>query len=102
LHLGHHGLVERFSTIVARGDYTQGKPHPEPFLTAAARLGVDPRACLALEDSHNGVRAAHAAGMQVVMVPDMLEPTEEMRGLCAHIADSLHEAARLVNAQDRR
>lgn len=101
LHLGHHGLVERFSTIVARGDYVQGKPHPEPFLTAAARLGVDPSACIALEDSHNGVRAAHAAGMQVVMVPDMLEATEEMRGLCAHIAESLHDAAELVSAARR-
>lgn len=95
-HLGQHDLVKRFTTIVARGDYTEGKPHPEPFLTAAARLGVDPAACLALEDSHNGVRAAHAAGMQVVMVPDMLEATGEMHGLCIHIADTLHDAARLL------
>jgi HAD superfamily hydrolase (TIGR01509 family) len=95
-HLGFHGLVERFDAIVARGDYAHGKPHPEPFRTAAARLGAEPRACLALEDSHNGVRAAHAAGMQVVMVPDMLAPTAEMRGLCIHVADTLHAAARLL------
>jgi len=95
-HLGQHGLVERFDAIVARGDYAQGKPHPEPFLTAASKLGVDPQACLALEDSHNGVRAAHAAGMQVVMVPDMLEATEEMRALCVHIGESLHDAAGLL------
>jgi beta-phosphoglucomutase-like phosphatase (HAD superfamily) len=95
-HLGQHGLVERFDAIIARGDYVQGKPHPEPFLAAAARLGVEPQACLALEDSHNGVRAAHAAGMQVVMVPDMLDATDEMRGLCVHVADTLHDAARLL------
>lgn len=97
-HLGQHGLVERFDTIVARGDYAQGKPHPEPFLTAATRLGADPANCLALEDSHNGVRAAHAAGMQVTMVPDMLEATDEMRGLCIHVGESLHDAARLLRA----
>jgi HAD superfamily hydrolase (TIGR01509 family) len=95
-HLGQHGLVERFTTIVARGDYAQGKPHPEPFLTAAARLGVEPAACLALEDSHNGVRAAHAAGMQVVMVPDMLEATDEMRGLCVSVGETLHDVTRLL------
>lgn len=101
-HLGQHDLVKRFTTIVARGDYTHGKPHPEPFLTAAARLGVEPIACLALEDSHNGVRAAHAAGMQVVMVPDMLEATEEMRGLCVSIAETLHDAQALLSPPVRR
>ena len=95
-HLGFHDLVPRFTAIVARGDYEHGKPHPEPFLIAASRLGVDPAACLALEDSHNGVRAAHAAGMQVIMVPDMLEATDEMRGLCVHVGESLHDAARLL------
>ena len=95
-HLGFHALVPRFDAIVARGDYEHGKPHPAPFVTAAARLGVDPVSCLALEDSHNGVRAAHAAGMQVIMVPDMLDATEEMRGLCIHVGESLHDAARLL------
>jgi HAD superfamily hydrolase (TIGR01509 family) len=98
-HLGQHGLVERFDAIVARGDYARGKPHPEPFLTAAAKIRVTPQACLALEDSHNGVRAAHAAGMQVMMVPDMLEATEEMRGLCVHVGETLHEVALILNSQ---
>ena len=48
-----------------------------------------PGECLALEDSHNGVRAAHAAGVPVVMVPDLQDATAEMRGLCVAIADSL-------------
>lgn len=95
-HLGFHDLVRRFDAIVARGDYERGKPHPAPFLTAAGRLGVEATACLALEDSHNGVRAAHAAGMQVIMIPDMLDATQEMRGLCIHVGDTLHEAARLL------
>ena len=89
--LGGHNLLGRFNTIVARGDYERGKPHPDPFLLAADRLGVAPIACLALEDSHNGVRAAHAAGMMTVMVPDMLEVTDEMRTLTHRIAQTLHE-----------
>jgi HAD superfamily hydrolase (TIGR01509 family) len=90
-HLAPSGIYARFQTIVARGDYERGKPHPDPFLVAAERLGIPPADCLALEDSHNGVRAAHAAGMMTVMVPDLLEATEEMRTLCLAIADTLHD-----------
>lgn len=99
--LGPHGLPARFHTIVARGDYARAKPHPDPFLTAAARLSVEPAHCLVLEDSHNGVRAAHAAGMMAVMVPDLLDPTEEMHGLCCHIAEDLHRVRDLLAAQAR-
>ena len=56
----------------------------------------DPADCLALEDSHNGVRAAAAAGMMTVMVPDLLDPTEEMQGLCVRIARDLHEVRDLL------
>lgn len=97
-HLSRSGIIPRFNTIVARGDYALGKPNPDPFLTAAGRLGVDPRDCLALEDSHNGVRAAAAAGMMTIMVPDLLDPTEEMHGLCIRIAKDLHEVEALIRA----
>lgn len=95
-HLTAHDLARRFDTVVARGDYAHGKPSPEPYLTAAAALRVDPRQCLALEDSHNGVRAAHAAGMMTIMIPDMLAPTEEMHAKCVRIAGSLHDVAALL------
>jgi len=95
------GLLPRFQAIVAAGDYARGKPNPDPFLTAAARLGVDPAACLALEDSHNGVRAAHAAGMMTIMVPDLLEATPEMRGLCVAVAETLHAVRDLLVEQRR-
>lgn len=97
--LGPHGIIDRFDTIVAKGDYARGKPAPDPFLKAAKRLGVAPEDCLALEDSHNGVRAAAAAGMMTIMVPDMLDPTEEMRTLCIRIAHDLHEVRELLEAQ---
>ncbi len=95
-HLAAHGLQDRFRAVAASGSYTRSKPHPDPFLTAAAMIGVEPAACVALEDSHNGVRSASAAGMMTIMVPDLLEANEEMRGLCAHVAEDLHEVARLV------
>jgi beta-phosphoglucomutase-like phosphatase (HAD superfamily) len=94
--LGPSGILPRFQAIVAAGDYARGKPAPDPFLTAAERLGAAPEDCLALEDSHNGVRAAHAAGMMTVMVPDLLAPTDEMRAKCLAIAASLHEAMALI------
>jgi beta-phosphoglucomutase-like phosphatase (HAD superfamily) len=97
-HLGPSGIIPRFHTVVARGDYERGKPNPDPFLTAARRLGVAPELCLALEDSHNGVRAASAAGMMTVMVPDLLDPTEEMHGLCVRIARDLHEVEAWIKA----
>jgi HAD superfamily hydrolase (TIGR01509 family) len=97
--LGQHGLVERFHAIVSRELQTHHKPHPDPFLKAAAAIGVAPEDCLALEDSHNGVRAAAAAGMMTVMVPDLLDPTEEMRGLAVHIAADLHEVRAMLERQ---
>ena len=94
--LGPHSIVDRFHALITRDVQVNSKPHPEPFLKAAAALGIDPADCLALEDSHNGVRSASAAGMMTVMVPDMLDPTEEMHGLCVRIARDLHEVRELL------
>ncbi|UYN96304.1 MAG: HAD family phosphatase [Enhydrobacter sp.] len=96
-HLAAHGLGDRFHAIVAEGDYAMGKPAPEPFLRVAERLGVDPRDCLALEDSPNGVRSAAAAGMMTVMVPDRVRPTQEIARLCLILA-SLHEVVALISS----
>lgn len=100
-HIGGHGLLGRFHTIKAAGDYERAKPAPDPYLRAAEALGVEPQFCLALEDSHNGVRAAAAAGMMTVMVPDLLDPTEEMHSLCVRIAGDLHEVAGWVRLATR-
>ena len=53
-------------------EVTRGKPHPEPYLLAAERLGVDPRHCVAIEDSPTGVRSALAAGCRVLGVPHVV------------------------------
>jgi beta-phosphoglucomutase-like phosphatase (HAD superfamily) len=95
-HLTAHGLVGRFDEIVGHGDYAIGKPAPDPFLKAAERLGIEPPLCLALEDSHNGVRSAFAAGMMTVMVPDLLEATAEVQALCTSVVGDLHAVRRLI------
>jgi HAD superfamily hydrolase (TIGR01509 family) len=97
-HLDRAGILPRFAHVVTRDDVTRGKPDPEPYLLAASRLGIEPAHCLALEDSHNGIRAAHGAGMMAVMVPDLLPATAEIRVLCHHVATDLH-AVRALLAQ---
>ena len=89
--LGSAGLLDFFGTIVARDDVTNPKPAPEPYLLAARRIGIAPGACLAIEDSHAGARAAHGAGMQTILVPDLLPPSDEIRALCHAVMGSLHE-----------
>lgn len=62
-------LLDRFQTLVCAGDYTRSKPHPEPYLMAAERLGIAPESCLVFEDTDMGIASARAAGMASVKVP---------------------------------
>jgi HAD superfamily hydrolase (TIGR01509 family) len=70
--LRRHGIRELVDVVVARDDVRRVKPDPELFLLAATRLGVPPDACVVFEDSPNGMRAALAAGMRCVAVPNAL------------------------------
>jgi HAD superfamily hydrolase (TIGR01509 family) len=70
---------DRFDLIITAADVERTKPDPEPYLTAAERLGVEPVRCVVLEDSPNGVAAATAAGCAVVAVPSLL-PIEPAAG----------------------
>lgn len=99
-HLRHVGIYERFDAIVTRDDVTRGKPDPEPYLRAAAAIGIDPAYCLAVEDSHNGARAAHAAGIRVIVVPDLMAPNEEIIGKAHAIMDDLHEVRDFIERAD--
>ena len=67
--LGRIDLLDRFDTLLTAEDVTHGKPHPEIYLTAAARLGVQPAEMLVLEDSEMGTKAAAAAGAHIISVP---------------------------------
>ena len=63
---------------VVGDEVRQGKPHPEPYLLAATKLGVDPARCVAIEDSPTGVRSALAAGCRVIAVPHVVPVPDEL------------------------
>jgi HAD superfamily hydrolase (TIGR01509 family) len=95
-HLGRAGLLDCFEAIATRDDVARSKPHPDVYLEAARRLGVRAENCIAFEDSNTGLTAAHAAGTMTIMVPDILQPTDEVRAKCLHIAPDLHAALQLM------
>ena len=70
------GLADAFGATVSSEEVGAGKPAPDVYLAAASRLEVDPAACVAIEDSTNGIRSAHAAGMAVIAVPNRDFPPE--------------------------
>lgn len=83
------GIKERFSGIVSAEDVTRAKPDPEIFQKALANLGTKADSTLIFEDSFHGVTAADAAGIPVIMVPDLLAPTDEIKEKTLEILDSL-------------
>ncbi len=89
-HLSKTNILSYFRAIVTRDDVAKSKPYPDVYLEAARQLEAESSECLALEDSYNGIRAAHAAGMMPIMVPDTLAPTAEMYEKCITIADDLY------------
>jgi HAD superfamily hydrolase (TIGR01509 family) len=99
-HLEAAGLLKFFSVLVTGDEIALGKPAPDIYLAAAKRLGVSTARSLALEDSFPGVQSAHAAGLKAIMVPDLLEPTEEIRKLTWRVEPSL-DAVRLGLASAR-
>jgi len=83
------GLLGLFKVIVTGEQVASGKPAPDIFLEASRQLAVSAERCLVFEDSCAGVQAAHAAGMPVIMVPDMEAPTVEIEALAYRIVPSL-------------
>jgi HAD superfamily hydrolase (TIGR01509 family) len=71
------GLRDAFAIVLSSDEVARGKPAPDVYLEAARRLDVDPSACVVIEDSLNGVRAAKAAGMRCVLVPNVTIPPAE-------------------------
>jgi HAD superfamily hydrolase (TIGR01509 family) len=70
------GLQDCFSATVSSEEVARGKPAPDVYLEAARRLGVAPERCAAIEDSHSGIRSAHAAGMHVIAIPNASYPPD--------------------------
>lgn len=89
-------LSAHIDAMVCGDEVSACKPDPEIFLKAADLIGVPPQDCLVLEDSFNGIVAAHAAGAQPIMIPDTMQPTDDIRALCAHVFERLDEVVALL------
>lgn len=85
-------LTHKFKIIVCGDEVAIGKPEPDLFFKVSELLQVAPEFCVVLEDSYAGIRAAHAAGMIPIMVPDLIEPTDEIKSLAHIVVPSLNEA----------
>ncbi|QFG22831.1 HAD family phosphatase [Actinomadura sp. WMMB 499] len=90
--LGRLGVESLFPATVSTEEVDRGKPAPDGYLTVAAQLGVRADACVAIEDSSNGLRSAHAAGMRVIAIPRPAHPpAPDALALAAHVADGLDD-----------
>ena len=87
--LAKAGILNQFEFIMGGDQIAKGKPHPEIYQKACRELDLIPQECLALEDSDNGVRSAGGAGLQVIQVKDLLEPSAEVRALGYPLVNSL-------------
>jgi HAD superfamily hydrolase (TIGR01509 family) len=86
------GLTARFAATVSSEEVARGKPAPDVYLEAARRIGVDPTACAAVEDSSNGLRAAHAAGMVVIATPNhAFPPAPDALALASVVVDGIRD-----------
>lgn len=85
-------LSAYFAVTVSSEEVARGKPAPDAYLEAAARLGVSPQRCAAVEDSRNGIRSARAAGMRVIAIPNRaFPPGEEDLLLASAVLESLEQ-----------
>ena len=83
------GIIEYFDRIICGDMVSRSKPAPDIFLKACEELNVSPSDSYAIEDSYNGIRAAHAGGLHPIMVPDLLPADEEMQSLAEIVLPSL-------------
>jgi beta-phosphoglucomutase len=99
--LGLTQLATRFSVVVTGDQVAEGKPAPDIYLAAAERLGVDPAACVAFEDSDAGTLAAARAGMRTYQVPDLKAPSIEAAAASTAVLNSLHDALPLFDVGEK-
>jgi HAD superfamily hydrolase (TIGR01509 family) len=96
--LGLAGVRDRFDVVVRGDEVPRGKPNPDIFLAAAARLHCDPSNCMVLEDSESGLKAAYLAGMLPVLVPDLKMPSTQTETLAFRTFRSLVEVMHFLES----
>lgn len=87
--LTNAGLISYFETLTTGDMVSHSKPDPEIYHLACRSIRMREQDCVAVEDSPNGIKSASLAGLQVIMVPDKIQPTEKTKALCSHILSSL-------------
>ncbi|MBI5471215.1 MAG: HAD family phosphatase [Ignavibacteriae bacterium] len=90
--LSRGGLADRFPVVVSSDDIARGKPQPDIYLHTSHLLNVPPENCLVFEDSDAGVRAAASAGMHVIIIPDLKQPSPDVVPLALRVESSLTQA----------
>lgn len=89
-YLKRNNIEDYFVDIYSGDEVTNGKPDPEIFLLAAKKQNISPDNCMVFEDSYNGIKAAHSAKMKAIMVPNILQPNDEMKALADLILDNIY------------
>ncbi len=85
------GILDYFDVVITGDMVTKSKPEPDIFLLACEKAGVRPERSFAIEDSHNGIRAAYRGGLRPIMVPDLLPASKEMTELSEAVIDDLND-----------
>lgn len=91
------GVCGRFDKLICASMVENGKPEPDIYRYACEQIGEKPENCLAVEDSPNGIRAAVAAGLRTVMVPDLTRADEELKKMIVAEADTLYDMIFLMD-----
>ena len=86
--------------VVSGQSVAHGKPEPDVFLKAAEMIGIDPKECYVFEDAFNGVKAGYAAGSRTIMIPDMNQPTDEIRAIAAGVYESLLDVVEALKKEE--
>ncbi|MBX2880644.1 MAG: HAD family phosphatase [Granulosicoccus sp.] len=92
------GIRDFFQTVTCGDQVSRSKPHPDIFLKAGESIEADMSRSIGFEDSPNGVRAAHAAGLHVIQIPNLVAPTEELLKLDHSVCESMHHALELITS----
>ena len=91
-YLSRIDALRYFDAVICGDMVTNGKPEPDIYITAAKELGIPCGECAAFEDSPNGVLSAYRAGCQVIMIPDLTQPTDDMMPMLSGVYDDLEKA----------
>ena len=94
--LTNAGLISYFDTITTGDQVVHSKPDPEIYRMACESIGMKPEECIAIEDSPNGIKSAHAAGLSVIMIPDRVAPTPEITALCCNVFEHLDGVKKVI------